>query len=263
LSQKNRHTRAKTSEDFDSVPISYDLNHKTNSDDFTVNIRHPFKDTISLKSPSLKKLADTWAKEKKLAEKKIAEAKQELEKAKAECSYQESSNKIFIPGEPNSEWDEYLRKSQKTYDVRVADLTEKESTYNVQLQKEFNELEKRIITCVEAFKEKATAIESLKKYGYTRSADRREYKAPFFAPPCLRGISKAEKLAALEKVIAWLEVSKIQKPAPVLELTSADIRALTDGDLGKKIKNIEKSDDEFKAAFATAIQNSAQPPKLR
>ncbi len=136
-------------------------------------------------------------------------------------------------------------------------------TKNFNLAQEDEATEEAIITYVINLEKKDAAIESLEKYKVTRSADNREYKAPFFAPPCLRGISKVEKLSALEKVITWLEASKFKKPAPDLNLTLADIRALTDGDLGKRIKNIEKSDDEFKQAFATAIQNSAQSPKPR
>ncbi len=264
LSRKGMRTRAKISEKFDSELISYDLNHTTDSDDFTVDISFPFNATISLKSPSLKALADTWVREKKLAKEKVTMAAQQLEQAKEQCLSQKTPNKQLILGEPNSdERNEYLRKCQKTYDDRQGDLIEKESTYQVQLQEEFQALDKRIVTCVKDFKKKDAAIESLKEYHYTRFADKREYKAPFFAPPCLRGISKVEKLSALKKVITWLETSKIQKPAPALDLTSADIRALTDGDLGKRIKNIEKSDDEFKQAFATAIQNSAQSLKPR
>ncbi len=269
LSREDRKIGAKISNDLDRVSVRYDLKHEINSDNFTVDISYMLnstqvKSTLFLKSPSLKALADSWNKEKEFAEKRVEMAAQELEKAREQCLSPKIPNKQLILGEPNSdERNEYLRKCQKAYSDRQGDLLEKASTYNAKFKEEYKKLEERIVTYIEDFKKKDAAIESLKEYHSTRFADKREYKAPFFAPPCLRGISKVEKLSALEKVITWLETSKIQKPAPALDLTSADIRALTDGDLGKRIKNIEKSDDEFKQAFATAIQNSAQSPKPR
>ncbi len=102
------------------------------------------------------------------------------------------------------------------------------------------------------------AITELERYKTKREKDTSEHKVPrcfssFFKAisPSLLGVSKTDKLEAAEKITDWLKASK-KESSPPLTLTPKDIKALTDGDLGKTIAKIAKTDPVFKVAFNNA-----------
>ncbi len=117
---------------------------------------------------------------------------------------------------------------------------------------------------------KAWAIALLEKYKTERVGIASEYKVSacllgFFKDPLLQplqGIPKKDKLAAVDKILKYLDDSKTQV-SPNLELSETDIKALTNGKLGDRIEEIAAADKEFSAAFKLAknklVSSSPQP----
>lgn len=135
-------------------------------------------------------------------------------------------------------------------------------------------LECALIIYVTNLERKDWAIALLQKYSAERDAIKSKYTAPaclsnFFKDSFLQpllGIPRKDKLTAVDKIIKWLQKAKTQA-SPNLELDENDIKALTDKELGDRIKEIAEADSEFRVAFEIAVLNSAsltsnKPPQL-